>query len=77
MSDPVMVDTLPGTEFRYSGGGTTVVQVAMEDVSGKVFTRIMHEQVLEPSGMTQSTYENPLPETFKQDVPNDKSSARG
>ena len=68
VSDPVMVDTLPGTQFRYSGGGTTVVQMAMEDVTGKPFSQILHEQVLQPSGMTRSTFENPLPETFQQDV---------
>ena len=68
VSDPVVVDTLPGTEFRYSGGGTTVVQMTMEDVSGKNFSRIMHEQVLEPSGMTQSTFEQPLPEALQHNV---------
>lgn len=67
-SDPVVVDTLPGTQFRYSGGGTTVVQVAMEDVSAKPFAQIMEEQVLKPSGMTLSSFEQPLPEPMQQNV---------
>lgn len=67
VSDPVIVDTLPGTQFRYSGGGTTIAQLAMEDASGKPFAQILQEQVLDPNGMTKSTFANPLPETFQQD----------
>ena len=67
-SEPVVVDTLPGTNFRYSGGGTTVFQVAMEDVSKKGFTQLMDELVLKPSGMTSSTYAQPLSEAFQTDV---------
>jgi CubicO group peptidase (beta-lactamase class C family) len=67
-SDPVVVDTLPGTNFRYSGGGSTVYQVAMEDVSQKSFTQLMDELVLTPAGMTHSTYAQPLPESYQGDV---------
>jgi len=67
VSAPVIVDTLPGTQFRYSGGGTTIAQLAMEDVSGKPFAQILQEQVLDPSGMTKSTFANPLPAAFQQD----------
>ncbi len=34
---PVRVDLLPDSEFRYSGGGYTVVQQAMDDVTGEPF----------------------------------------
>lgn len=67
-SAPVLVDTLPGTNFRYSGGGSTVFQVAMEDAGKKSFTQLMDELVLTPAGMTRSTYAQPLPDTFKTDV---------
>ena len=67
-SDPVVVGTLPGEQFRYSGGGSTVFQIAMEDVSQQSFTQLMQDLVLTPSGMTASTYEQPLPEKLKSDV---------
>ena len=60
-SAEVDVDTVPGTNFRYSGGGYTAFQVAMEDASGKTFTALMDELVLKPAQMTASTYEQPLP----------------
>ena len=61
-SAAVVVDTLPRTIWRYSGGGYTVAQVAMEDVSGQSFENLMAESVFKPTGMTHSTYKQPLPE---------------
>lgn len=61
---PVRVDILPGTQFRYAGGGTTVMQVLLEDVTGVPFARLVRELVLEPLGMTRSTYEQPIPESW-------------
>ena len=58
---PVRVDTFPGAIWRYSGGGTTVTQQLLVDVTGKPFPTIMQELVLGPAGMTHSTYEQPLP----------------
>ena len=60
---PVRVDTFPGAIWRYAGGGTTVEQVIMTDVTGEPFPALMQRLVLGPAGMTQSTYEQPLPET--------------
>jgi CubicO group peptidase (beta-lactamase class C family) len=57
------VDIPPGSRVRYSGGGTTVVQLAMTDVSAEPFPDLLHRLVLEPAGMVSSTYENPLPES--------------
>ena len=58
----VRVDILPGSRVRYSGGGTTIVQLAMSDVTSEPFPELMQRLVLQPAGMTHSTYENPLPE---------------
>jgi CubicO group peptidase (beta-lactamase class C family) len=58
---PVRVDTTPGAITRYSGGGTTVMQQLLVDVSGKPFPVLMRELVLGPARMTQSTFEQPLP----------------
>jgi CubicO group peptidase (beta-lactamase class C family) len=60
-SAPVRVDKLPGESFRYSGGGYTICQLMMTDVSGTSFVDLMHDLVIDPIGMSQSTYENPLP----------------
>jgi CubicO group peptidase (beta-lactamase class C family) len=58
---PVRVDFVPGTKFRYSGGGITVEQQLDIDVTGKPFPRFMHETVFDKIGMSDSTYEQPLP----------------
>ncbi|MFN0252561.1 MAG: serine hydrolase [Kofleriaceae bacterium] len=59
-SPPVRVDIPPGT-FRYSGGGTTIAQLALVDRSKKPYPAILEERVLAPLGMTDSTFEQPLP----------------
>ena len=61
-TQPVTVDTVPGTIWRYSGGGYEVLQLAMQDITGKSFPEFMQEMVLAPFGMTHSTFEQPLPE---------------
>ena len=52
---------VPGSKVRYSGGGTTIVQLMMTDQLKKPFPEIMAETVLGPLGMTHSSYEQPLP----------------
>jgi hypothetical protein len=59
---PVRVNALPGLQFRYSGGGTSIVQQALMDVTGLPFPELMRELVLGPLGMEHSTYEQPLPQ---------------
>jgi CubicO group peptidase (beta-lactamase class C family) len=46
----------PGTEFKYSGGGYTLLQLLIEDVSGQSFADYMNAAVLTPLGMTRSTF---------------------
>ena len=60
-TDPIRVDVVPGTLWRYSGGGFVVLQTLLSDVTGKPFPEIERELVLGPAGMTHSTYEQPLP----------------
>ncbi len=59
----VRVNVTPGVSWRYSGGGYTVMQLAMTDVSGQAFPDLMRALVLAPAGMTPSTFAQPLPET--------------
>jgi|CZKD01.1.fsa_nt_gi CubicO group peptidase (beta-lactamase class C family) len=58
---PIRVDFVPGTKARYSGGGVTIEQQLVMDVTGEPFPQFMHETVLEKIGMADSTYEQPLP----------------
>ena len=57
----VRVDFEPGARFRYSGGGTTISQLAIMDVEKKPYPDIAKEAVLAPLGMRNSTYSQPLP----------------
>jgi CubicO group peptidase (beta-lactamase class C family) len=58
---PIRVDLVPGTKYRYSGGGVTIEQQLDIDVSGESFPQFMRETVLDRIGMADSTYEQPLP----------------
>ena len=57
----IRVDKVPGKGFRYSGGGTTVMQQLVIDVTGRPFPQVTHDLVLAPLAMTSSSYEQPLP----------------
>jgi CubicO group peptidase (beta-lactamase class C family) len=57
---PIRVDTLPGVQFRYAGGGTTIVQQLLVDVLGRPFPELMQELVLGPLGMAHSAFAQPL-----------------
>jgi len=58
---PVRNDTTPGARYNYSGGGITIAQLLMTDVTGRPFAAYMHDAVLAPLGMARSSYEQPLP----------------
>ena len=59
---PVEVDILPGSEQRYSGGGTCVAQLILEEVTGKSFAALVKENIFGPLGLTRSTFEDQLPD---------------
>jgi CubicO group peptidase (beta-lactamase class C family) len=58
---PVRVDTVPGTKFIYSGGGVTIEQLLVTETVGESFPEFMRKTVLDKIGMSESTYEQPLP----------------
>jgi CubicO group peptidase (beta-lactamase class C family) len=60
-TEPVRVEYVPGTKEQYSGGGITIEQLMMTDVTGKKFPALMQETVLGEIGMNDSSYEQPLP----------------
>ncbi len=58
---PVRLVRPPLTAFHYSGGGSTIQQLALTDTIGVPFIDLMRRWVLDPVGMADSTYECPLP----------------
>lgn len=60
-SSPIRLETVPGANWKYSGGGYTVMQQLLLDVSHRLFPELLHDAVLAPLGMARSTYEQPLP----------------
>jgi CubicO group peptidase (beta-lactamase class C family) len=60
-SKPIRVDMVPGTQQRYSGGGYTLAQLVLADVTGTPLPELMQDSVLKPLGMKLSSFEQPLP----------------
>ena len=50
----------PGTVTQYSGGGSTIVQQLVCDVTGRPFAGVVHDLVLRPLGMVDSAYDQPI-----------------
>jgi CubicO group peptidase (beta-lactamase class C family) len=57
----IRADIVPGSRYRYSGGGFTMMQLMLGDVTGKPFPALLRDLVLGKAGMDRSTYEQPLP----------------
>ena len=67
----VFMERPPMTAMKYSGGGVTVMELALSDALGRPFADIVREYVLDPVGMTRSSFEQPLPPD------RDRNAARG
>jgi CubicO group peptidase (beta-lactamase class C family) len=64
-SEPVRVFMKPGTKEFYSGGGFTVLQLAIEEITGKSFYEAMDDLVLHPAKMKNSRFALEVPEKSK------------
>ncbi|MCU0392039.1 MAG: serine hydrolase [Thermoflexibacter sp.] len=51
----------PNKVFEYSGGGTTISQLMIEDVSNQPYHKFMQENVLKPLNMNNSFFNQPPP----------------
>lgn len=49
----------PGLKAEYSGGGTTISQLIVMDITKQPYAQYMWNNVLKPMGMLNSTYEQP------------------
>jgi len=52
----VFLQAEPGTSWSYSGGGYTLMQLIVEEVSGKTFADYAEEALLAPLNMQKSSY---------------------
>lgn len=64
-SEPVRVVSVPGSGYSYSGGGTTIEQQVMIDVAGQSFPELMRKALFDPLGMSDSSFEQPLPRSLE------------
>jgi len=64
----IFVDTIPGSIWRYSGGGYTIMEKIVEDVSGMPLEDYMAKNILPRMEMSNSTYNQPLTENFHDNV---------
>ena len=49
----------PGLRSEYSGGGITISQLILTDITGEPYANYMQRNVLDPMGMTMSSYLQP------------------
>jgi CubicO group peptidase (beta-lactamase class C family) len=61
-SPPIEVITPPNETLAYSGGGYTLAELALQDIFNDEFSNIMQKWILEPAGMDQSEFIQPLSE---------------
>jgi len=57
---PIVVGHRPGERFEYSGGGYTIMQQMLIDLTGQPFSDLLADTVLKPFGMTNSSFHQPL-----------------
>ncbi len=55
-SGEVRVGIKPGSEFKYSGGGYTLLQLLVEEVTNQSFASYMKENIFTPLNMVHSSY---------------------
>ncbi|WP_394221326.1 serine hydrolase domain-containing protein [Alteromonas gracilis] len=56
----VVVDIQPGTQMRYSGGGTTLAQLTLQDIANEPLPTMSQRLLFKPLGMTRSGFEQPI-----------------
>lgn len=67
-SDSIRVDYVPGSQYRYSGGGYTVLQLMIEDVMKIRLPDLADEIIFKPVGMRNSSLHKPLPKDLASQI---------
>lgn len=65
-SPPVRSVAVPGTRWEYSGGSYEIVQSLIEDVTGEPFAQAMKSLLLDPLGLRDTLFAQPLPPEIAQ-----------
>jgi CubicO group peptidase (beta-lactamase class C family) len=58
-SAPLQVGVVPGLQYRYSGVGYQVLQLAIERTTGAPYADVARTRVLEPAGMATASFSQP------------------
>jgi CubicO group peptidase (beta-lactamase class C family) len=56
-SFPVELLDQPGRQWLYSGGGYSVLQLLVEELTGRAFADVMQKEILDALGMTASSFQ--------------------
>lgn len=63
-TEPVVMVRKPDTKFEYSPAGYTIIQQALVDIYQKPFADVMSLLILNPLKMIHSTFDEPLPRAY-------------
>ena len=64
-SEPLRVDSVPGSVTRYSGKAIAVEQLLLTEQTGRAFPALLDTLVFQPLAMSHSTFEQPLPRRLR------------
>jgi CubicO group peptidase (beta-lactamase class C family) len=62
----VLFTRRPYQSYKYSGGGIVIMRLVLTDLLGESFEDILQANVLRPLGMSNSTFQQPLPEVLAE-----------
>nr|NQU90520.1 beta-lactamase family protein [Bacteroidota bacterium] len=60
LNEPAIPEYIPGTQWQYSNVAYDVIQLLLEDITGKPFQQIAEEIIFEPIDMNNSSFVYPL-----------------
>ncbi len=67
-NDSITFSFIPGTDWKYSGGGYTIAMMALEDHFGKSLADLAKEHLFDPLNLRRTTMKQPNEEGFLKNV---------
>ena len=58
----------PGVKYQYSGGGIVITKKLITDLAGMAYDKYMNDFVLQPLGMSHSSFSQPPPENWLSEL---------